>query len=277
MDKEKSATLPTKDGKRRIIIMGATSGIGLRSAIILALAGWRVGVAGRNLHVLKKLKHRFPKSVEYERIDITEQDAPRQLHKLIKRLGGMDIYFHVSGVFFDNPDLMIDQEVTTLQTNVTGFARMTATAYRYFRDMGTRGQIAAITSVAGTNGIGVLASYSASKRFDQTYLTALQQLANIQGVNVAITDIRPGWIRTPLENPECNYPMNMSLSYSVPRILEAIIRRRRVAVIDYRWSLLCRLWRCLPRCVWERINPRISTPATSEEAQRNKEMEQTDV
>lgn len=270
-------TVAENDNKRRIVIIGATSGIGLRSAIILALAGWKVGVAGRNLEVLKKLKKRFPKSVEYERIDVASKEAPKGLEKLIKRLGGMDIYFHVAGVLCDNPDLEVEKEVTTLQTNVVGFAQMTTTAYKYYKDTKRKGQIAAITSVAGTNGIGAMASYSASKKFDQTYLTALDQLAHAQKVNVTITDIRPGWIRTPLQQAERNYPMNMTLNDAVPQILKAMLQRKRVAVIDRRWEVLYWLWRCIPLCVWTRLDPQLSTPATPDEIAVNKDMQKSEI
>lgn len=276
-DIENEKPLAGNDGKRRIVIMGATSGIGLRSAILLALAGWRVGVAGRNLDVLKKLKKRFPNSIEYERIDVSAEDAPKGLLKLINRLGGMDIYFHVAGVLCDNPALEIEKEIVTLQTNVMGFAQMTATAYKYFKKTKRKGQIAAITSVAGTNGIGVMASYSASKKFDQTYLTALDQLAHSQKVDVAITDIRPGWIRTPLQDANRIYPMNMSMNDAVPLILNALLRRKRVAVIDRRWEVLYWLWRCIPLCLWTRLNPQLSTPATEEETQANKALQQTKI
>ncbi len=45
-------------------------------------------------------------------------------------------------------------------------------AYKYFRDTANlhRGQICAITSVAGTKGIGISATYSASKRYQWTYI-----------------------------------------------------------------------------------------------------------
>lgn len=139
---------------KKIVIMGATSGIGLRLAVTLASKGWTVGAAGRKLAVLEKLKSKFPTVVEIEQIDIKEKDAPKKLIRLIRKLGGMDIYFHDSGVGYENVSLEIAEEVNTLETNVVGFARMIATAYHYYRLTGFHGQIAAITSVAGTKGYG---------------------------------------------------------------------------------------------------------------------------
>lgn len=259
----------------RIVIMGATSGQGLRAAIILALAGWKIGVAGRNEKVLKKLKERWPDQIEYEQIDITKDSAPDKLRALIGKLGGMDIYFHVAGIQYINPELMLSEEIATLETEVVGFARMTVTAFHYFKATGRKGQIAAITSVGGTRGTGAIASYSAGKKFGQTYLEALEQLAHIQKLDIAFTDIRPGWIRTPLELNELDYPINMTMNYAVPKIVDAIMRRKRVAVIDWRWKLVYNVWRILPGSIWTRMTPPICSYAPKSEVERNAELETT--
>lgn len=248
---------------KKIVIMGATSGIGLRVAERLAQMGWLVGAAGRNEEELAALKGRFPDNVMTARIDVTRAGAPKELLKLIGEMDGMDVYFHSAGIGYENSALNLRDELNTMETNVTGFTRMMVTAYRYFRDTGTKGQIAAITSVAGTNGIGRLASYSSSKRFQQTYMRALNQLATIDGVNVCFTDIRPGWIRTPLLNPDEEYPMTMRLPYAVPKVLKALRRRKRVAVIDWRWNILVGLWRLIPNVLWVKLPIPISTHTAS--------------
>lgn len=259
----------------KIVIMGATSGQGLRATVILALAGWKIGVAGRNEKMLKKLKEKWPDQIEYEKIDITKKEAPDKLRSLINKLGGMDIYFHVAGIQFINPELMLSQEISTLETEVVGFARMIVTAFHYFKATGRKGQIAAITSVGGTRGTGAIASYSSGKKFGQSYLEALQQLANIQKLDIAFTDIRPGWIRTPLELAELNYPVNMTMKYAVPKIIDAIMRRKPVAVIDWRWHLIYEVWRALPRSIWTRMTPPICSFATHDEMERNADLEST--
>lgn len=260
---------------KRIVIMGATSGQGLRTAIILALAGWKIGVAGRNESVLKRLKQKWPDQIEYEQIDITKEDAPDKLQRLIRKLGGMDIYFHVAGIQYINPELMLSQEIATLETEVVGFARMTVTAYHYFKATGGHGQIAAITSVGGTRGTGAIASYSSAKKFGQVYLEALAQLAHIQKLDIAFTDIRPGWIRTPLELAELNYPMNMTMKYAVPKIIDAVMKKKRVAVIDWRWRLLYYVWRVIPGCIWTRMTPPICTYASHAQMEKNARLEST--
>ncbi|MCD8386371.1 MAG: SDR family NAD(P)-dependent oxidoreductase [Bacteroidales bacterium] len=264
-----------KKAGTHIVIMGAGSGQGLRAAVMLALAGWKVGVAGRNVEVLKRLKEKFPDNVEWAEIDVTHDDAPKRLAELATKIGGMDIYFHVAGIQYINPELMISQEVETLETECVGFARMLCAAYHYFRFSGRKGQIAAITSVGGTRGTGPIASYSSGKKFGQTYIEALAQLAHMQHVPVCFTDIRPGWIRTPLELDELNYPINMTMSYAVPKILRAIVDKKRVAVIDWRWNCVYAFWRRIPRYIWERMTPPICSRATPAQTVKNAQLETT--
>lgn len=253
---------------KKIVIVGASTGIGYAFAELLASRGVKVGLAARHTTALHALKEKYPEFVEYLSIDITHHNAGERLNQLIEKLGGMDIYFHVAGIGYENLTLDPEREVEIINTNAAGFARMVCAAYRYFFDNDRKGQIAAITSVAGTKGLGRLSAYSASKKFDSTYLVALEQLANAEGADISFTDIRPGWVRTPLVDADKSYPMEMTVDHVVPLILKAIVRKERVAVIDWRWNLYVGAWRLIPNCIWTRMNPRISTPESPLPAER---------
>lgn len=241
---------------KRIIIVGASSGIGLQVATDFARAGWRVGMAARRIEPMEALKDQFPGLIEVAAIDVTAPEAPRRLGNLIEALGGMDTLLYASGVGFADPELDDAKTQNTLEVNVVGFARIIAKAYKYFRDTAsdTQGQIAAITSVAATRGIGIAASYSASKRFQVEFINALEQIAYSRQVNVAFTDIRPGFVKTALLAPDRNYPMMMSVERAATLVECAIIGRKRVAVIDSRWRAVNALWRLIPQRLWRHIS-----------------------
>lgn len=245
---------------KKIIIMGASSGIGLRVAEELAKRGVRVGLAARKTKSMHELRERYPAYVEYMSIDVTHRDAPEKLYNLIEKVGGMDIYFHVAGIGYENLDLYPEREDEIIRTNAGGFARMISAAYRWMRDEQVKGQIAAVTSVAGTNGIARLSAYSSSKKCAQTYLVAMEQLANAENSGISFTDIRPGWIRTPLLRQGVRYPMEMDLDYAVPLIIKAIARKKRVAYIDCRWGILASLWKLIPDALWTKVDIRVSKP-----------------
>ncbi len=239
---------------KKIIIIGASSGIGMRVATDFARLGWRVGIAARREEQLKSLKEKYPDRVEYMTIDVTAQDAVDRFYKLIELIDGMDYLLYAAGCGWRNPDLDNAVDDQTVLVNVYGFTRIINAAYKYYKQTASlhRGHIAAITSVAGVKGIGISATYSASKRYQWTYLQAIDQLAHQQHVNVDITDIRPGFVDTPLLNGH-GYPMEMSVNYVAPRLESAMLRGKRVAVIDSRWAVVTALWRMIPDALWRRI------------------------
>lgn len=245
----------------KVVIMGASSGMGFELATMLATRGVRVGLAARNVKPLEELAARCPGCVEYMPIDVTRPDAVDDLDKLIKKLGGMDLYIHTAGIGAQDTGLDPETEAAIGMTNGVGFMRMVAAAFNYFRTTRRPGRIAAITSVAGTKGIGRLSAYSATKKMQQAYLVALDQIAHNEGLDISITDIRPGWVDTPLLKPGRVYPMEMSVQEASRLILKAIVRRKRVAVIDWRWNVAVGMMRSVPNRVWEKMEIPISHPA----------------
>ncbi len=239
---------------KRIVIVGASSGIGLYAARALASGGWLVGAAARKTSSLEPLRAEFPDNILCEPLDITSPDAPEALSRLVSRLGGMDVYFHVAGIGYDNASFLPAPDLATAETNVAGFTRMMDAAWRYFADGPRPGQIAAISSVAGTKGIGTLASYSASKAYQQHYLQAMRQRAASLRLPLTVTDIRPGWVLTPLlPGAPSDYPLAMTPDRAGSLIVKALLSRRPVATVDWRWRLLCALWRLLPEPLWRRL------------------------
>lgn len=237
---------------KRIVIVGATSGMGLEVARLALRAGWRVGAAGRRTDRLEALRAEAPEQVEIRQMDVTDPAAPEQLATLIERLGGMDIYLHSSGIGFRNEALDPAIELATARTNAEGFIRMVTAAYTYFRSHGG-GQIAVISSIAGTKGLGAAPAYSATKRLQNTYIDALAQLARMQRARIRFTDIRPGFVDTPLLASDGGYPMLMPADKVARRIFRAIVRGRRRVVIDGRFAVLVFLWKLIPAWLWERL------------------------
>ncbi len=157
---------------KKIIIIGATSGIGLEVARCYLKDGWQVGVAGRR-----------------------EEELEKQRGK---------------------------------------------------------GHIAVISSIAGTKGLGSAPAYSATKRFQNTYINALEQLAHMKKLNISFTDIRPGFVATPLLKDD-KYPLLMHTSQVASQIVKAISRRKRVAIIDWRYQFIVFFWKLIPGWLWVRL------------------------
>ena len=237
--------------KKKIIIMGATSGIGLEVARLFHLQGHIIAIAGRRMDNLQRISTELA-NCPYAQIDVTDTQAPTRLQELIEGLGGMDIYLHVSGIGKQNRQLDTDVELATVETNALGFIRLVNHAWHYFRTQGS-GHIVAVSSIAGTKGLGAAPSYSATKRYCNTYLEALVQLANMQGLNIHFTDIRPGFVNTELLSSSFHYPMMMQPVPVAHQIVKGILSRKRTVTIDWRFRLLVFFWRLIPSCLWVRL------------------------
>jgi short-subunit dehydrogenase len=237
----------------KAIIVGASSGIGLEVAKLLLADGWHIGIAARREEALLELKKTAPERVEVMAIDITHPDAGERLLTLVRQLGGMDLYFHSSGIGKQNRTLEPDIELQTMDTNAIGFTRMIGTAYRYFAEQG-KGHIAAITSIAGTKGLGPAPAYSATKVLQATYLQALEQQARQRGLyDIHFTDIRPGFVDTALLSGSFRYPMMLRPESVARDIVSSIRKRRHVRVIDARYRVLTFIWRLVPNFIWRRL------------------------
>lgn len=233
-------------------MMGATSGMGRAVAEMLQDRGWTVGVAGRRAELLAQVVARAPQSTFSEQVDVTLPQAAGAIEALALRMGGMDVYLHCSGVGNQNRMLEENIELSTVATNADGFARMVGAAYRYMAANGG-GRIAVVSSIAGTRGLGAAPAYSATKRFQNIYIDALEQLAHKQRLPIRFTDIRPGFVETDLLGGK-HYPMLMPVAPVARSIVRAVERGQRRVVIDWRYRVLVALWRMLPPCLWRRFN-----------------------
>lgn len=237
---------------KKVIIIGASSGMGFEVAKLLLAEGYSLGVAARREERLQALKQMAPDRVEVQALDVTADDAAERLRNLIDRLGGMDLFFYASGIGKQNHTLSADIELNTVNTNGMGFTRMIGEAYRYFAERG-EGHIAAITSIAGTKGLGPAPSYSATKAMQNVYLQALEQQANARKLKIRFTDIRPGFVDTDLLKGDFHYPMMLKPDRVARQIVRAIKNKRHVKVIDWRYALMTALWRRIPRPLWRHM------------------------
>lgn len=191
---------------KRVVIIGATSGIGLEVAKGYLKAGWQVGIAGRREEELEKLLLTAPGQVCAQALDVTHEDAPYLLKQLIDELGGMDLFLLSSGIGKQNLSLTPDIELQT----------------------------------------------AATKRFQNTYIEALDQLAHINRLPIVFTDIRPGFVATPLLKDD-KYPLLMNVSKVAAHIISALNKKKRTVIIDRRYQVLVFFWRLIPKWLWVRL------------------------
>jgi short-subunit dehydrogenase len=236
---------------KRVLIVGASSGIGRELASRYAARDYKVGITARRMDLLDELKKTYPHNVFVRSFDVAAAGVVEHIRSLINELGGLDLLIYNAG--YGEPSRYLDpstEELTT-RTNVNGFVTTVAFAFNYFVEQGY-GQIALTSSVGALRGNSWAPSYSASKSFMSVYAEGLNLKANRLKKNIVITDIRPGFIDTKMAKGNGRFwvaPVNKATD----QIIKAIDGKKRVAYVTKRWWLIAQLMKLVPYSLYKRF------------------------
>jgi short-subunit dehydrogenase len=236
---------------KKVIIIGATSGIGRELVKLYATGNWLVGATGRRKELLQRLQKDFPDNVITECFDVTQAENIENIKNLIQQLGGLDLLIYNSG--YGEPsstlDWKIDKETTLV--NVNGFVEIANFAFNYFLAEG-KGHIAATSSIAAIRGNGFAPAYSASKAYVSTYMEGLYIKASKLKLPIYITDIQPGFVNTRMARGPGRFWVS-SVEKAAQQIYTAIKNKKRKAYITRRWWLIAKLMNIIPIFIYKRI------------------------
>lgn len=236
---------------KKVLIIGATSGIGRELAAMYAADGCRVAITGRRAQLLEEQRAANPALVARP-LDITDTDSlGAKLYAVAAELGGVDLLVLSSGTGDINEALDFGVEKRTIDTNVAGFTAVCDWAMSYFEAQGG-GHLAAITSVAGLRGSRACPAYNASKVYQMNYLEAMRQKARALRKPIFVTDIRPGFVDTAMAKGEGLFWV-APVAKAARHIYKAVEGTRKVAYVTRRWRLVAWVLGALPRVVYDRM------------------------
>ena len=180
----------------KVVIVGATSGIGKALAELYAKTDAQIAIVGRREDKLKEIAATNTEKYIYKVCDISETDTLRgRLDDIINYFGGIDLMIITAGTGELNPELLYHLEEETLKTNVLGWTCVIDWAVKQFEKQGY-GHLVSISSVGGLRGSGIAPAYNASKAFQINYLEGIRQKVNKITKRISVTDVRPGFVNT---------------------------------------------------------------------------------
>jgi len=236
---------------KRIVIIGASSGIGQKLAEFYAKEGHLVGVTGRRSELLQKVKEFSPDNIITACFDATVPESRRHLEELIVEMGGMDVFIYNAGYGDPSLNLVESTEIETTKTNVLGFVTLTSFAFNFFCQQG-HGQIAVTSSIAALRGNSWTPAYSASKAFLSNYAEGLSLKARRLKKNIVVTDIQPGFVKTKMAKGHGQFWV-ASVEKAATQIKLAIEKKKRRVYITRRWKMIAWVLKVLPYNVYKRI------------------------
>jgi short-subunit dehydrogenase len=227
---------------KKAIVIGSSTGIGRALARELAGHGYEVGLAGRKVAMMEELAATLPTRGHVKEIDLVQAEQARgRLAELIDEMGDVELIVVNSGVGHHKPDWEEEREI--IEVNVMGFAALASRALEYFLERGS-GHLVGITSIAALRGLR--AAYSGSKAFDAVYLEALRLQADWRGLPIHVTDVKPGFVATPMTEGRVGMFWVATAEEVATQIYRAIRKKKRHVYVTRRWRLIAWLAKAMP-------------------------------
>lgn len=217
----------------KALVTGASSGIGLKLAEKLAGRGYETWVAARRRDALDALvlevgarggrAHAFV-------LDVSQPEhAEAEVAALDREVGGFDLVVANAGIgeaAKPASELSLADVRRIFETNFMGAL---ATLLPPMRSMVARksGHIVGISSLAAEIAMPVAAAYGTSKAALSFFLASAA--LDLEPHGVAVTDVHPGFVRTPLTDKNTfEMPFMVEVDDAVAIIDRGIRRRKRV-------------------------------------------------
>jgi len=239
-----------------VAIVGATSAIAEAAARLWAARGDSLYLAGRRETLLAAiaddLRLRGAAKVVTEVFDVSQHEAH---HAMLSRaedtLGEIDCLLVAHGTLPDqaaclaNPDLAVRE----IEVNAVATAALVLRAATRF-EARRAGTIAVITSVAGVRGRASNFVYGSAKSLVSTLLEGLRH--RMHGKGVAVVDIRPGFVDTPMTAAFPKGPLWASPWRVARDIVRAVDRRAGVVYTPWFWRWIMLVVRHIPEPLFVR-------------------------
>ncbi|MFJ5265805.1 3-oxoacyl-ACP reductase FabG [Streptomyces sp. NPDC088387] len=189
--------------RRVALVTGATSGIGLEVARLLAQQGHQVFIGARNAENVSRTAKTLREEgldVDGQQLDVRDTDSVREfVRAAVDVFGSVDVLVNNAGRSGGGPTADLTDELwnDVVDTNLNSVFRMTrevlTTGGMRAKD---RGRIINIASTAGKQGVVLGAPYSASKHGVVGFTKALGN--ELAPTGITVNAVCPGYVETPM-------------------------------------------------------------------------------
>lgn len=203
-----------------ILITGASSGIGLEMAQLLAAKNYNLILVARSENQLAKLqedlKNRFKVDVLYLLYDLSEPNSAHELYQQIKELG-----YTVTGLinnagfgdYGNFTEMPLEKDEAMIAVNITSLVGLTKL---FGADMvkAGKGRIMNVASLLSFLPFPYYSVYSATKCFVLAFTETIA--AELQGSCVTVTALCPGTVETPFHTDAMRKTKAMGANKPMP-------------------------------------------------------------
>ena len=245
---------------KRVVLVGATDGLGRALAAEYAARGGWVTILGRSPAKLDalvaELSARHPAAtVRGVVCDLADAGSIEPaFREALEASGHCDLFLYNAGIMPPGDGIPSDprSDAETMNVNAVAAVRMLGLAANYFRAAG-RGHLAAISSIAGDRGRRGNPAYNASKAALTTFLEGLRN--RLFPFGVTVSTVKPGFVGTRMLEGKTNLFWVVPPDVAARTIAERLEKRHEVFYVFRRWGLFGLALHHVPRFVFKRIGP----------------------
>jgi short-subunit dehydrogenase len=238
-------------------ITGAAGGIGTALARRLAKAGVEVALSDRLLDPVEALAASIRAEGGNARAYLLDVTQPETVHRTLGEaddaMGGLELIVANAGTNRErwSGDLAWDDYRRGAAVNMDGaVATLLAVLPRLCARK--RGHLVGMSSLAQYRGLPGNAMYCATKAFLSTFLESLR--ADLRGVGVAVTDVRPGFVDTQMTREASGpHPFLVRPERAADIIVRGIAKRSAVVAFPWQLAAVARCGTLLPARVYDHI------------------------
>lgn len=239
----------------KVIVVGASSGIGAAIARQLATEGSDVAILGRRESCLKDVAASQPSRIRCYVHDAAAFDTVAPLfEKIVADLGGLDTIVYAAGVMptIVEGEYSFEKDREMVAVNLLGAMAWLNLAAAHFQ-AARAGTILGISSIAGERGRRENPGYCTSKAALSTYLESLRNRCSRYGVNVVT--IKPGFVDTAMTQGMKGLFWLVSAEQVARQALRLAGKGSGAsAFVPKRWVLVALVVRSLPSWLFRRMS-----------------------
>jgi short-subunit dehydrogenase len=236
---------------KAVFITGGTTGIGMELAKLYLQRGWMVGVCGREKQKFEESFQADREHVAFYQVDVADRASLKAAIADFSRAVGLDLLIASAGIGYKFKTKVPDFEWSYKMVHVNFLGVMYAfeAALDVMIPRG-KGQLVAISSIAGYNGLPGVSAYSATKAAVLRYCESLH--LDLRKFNIGVTAVCPGFVETPLTATNTHsMPFLVPAPRAAALIARAIDKKKMVYAFPFFFAAIVRLLSILPR-TWYR-------------------------
>jgi len=243
---------------KRILVLGATSGIAEACIRIWAERGENLYLVARNADKLAAVaadaRTRGANYVDFAVADLDNTTShPELLAHAINSLAGLDVAYFALGVLGEQPraERSFDEAAKILHTNFVAPVSLLTWLANYCAQRHS-GTLAVLSSVAGDRGRKSNYVYGSSKAGLSAFLAGLRNRVDREGVTV-IT-IKPGPVKTAMTQSMKGSEKFADVEKVAATIVKAIDKKQDVVYVPGIWRIIMGVIKVIPERTFKKLN-----------------------